>query len=329
MASALTLLAPNAAALIVAVIADLVLGDPVYPLHPVRLMGATLSRVEDVLRLLRLDGYFGGVLLFLALADFWIGLICFLLLALGMSAIWLGWAFHIFLLYSFLALGDLLHHVRRVERAAQRGDLTAARAAVSALVGRDSDKMDIAACRRAAIESLSENLTDGFVSAVFWYALVGIPGVVLFKLVSTMDSMVGNKTPRYIRFGWCGARLDDAMNYIPARLTWLLIAFVALFVPGCSSAKATKFGWSQSGLLPSPNSGWSEAATAGAIQRRLVGPIWMKGDLVTDLWLGDSADPPASSHEDVRRAISLVAATGILAAALISAILFFLANRTA
>ena len=96
------------------------------------------------------------------------------------------------------------------------------------LVGRDIEKMDIAACRRAAIESISENFVDGVVSAVFWYALLGIPGLLLFKVASTMDSMVGYKTPPYFYFGWCGARLDDLMNYIPARLTWLLLGFFAI-----------------------------------------------------------------------------------------------------
>ena len=91
-------------------------------------------------------------------------------------------------------------------------------------MGRDTTAWTRAACRRAAIESLSENLTDGFISAIFWYVLPGLPGLVVFKVVSTMDSMVGYKTPRYLRFGWCGARLDDVMNFVPARLTWLLIA---------------------------------------------------------------------------------------------------------
>ena len=96
--------------------------------------------------------------------------------------------------------------------------------AVAKLVGRDTARMDGAACTRAAIESLSENLTDGFISPVFWYALGGLPGLSLFKVVSTMDSMVGYKTERYLRFGWCGARMDDWMNWIPARITWLLLS---------------------------------------------------------------------------------------------------------
>ena len=176
--------------------------------------------------------------------------------------------------------------------------------------------MDAAACRRTAIESLSENLTDGFVSALFWYALLGIPGLVLFKVVSTMDSMVGFKTPKYLRFGWCGARLDDVMNYLPARLTWLLIVFVAAVLPTCSARKAFAVGLGQNTLFPSPNSGWSEAATAGAIQRRLVGPVWRDGQLVTDLWIGDHRDPEAAMHDDVRRAIVLIIAAGLLAAVL-------------
>jgi adenosylcobinamide-phosphate synthase len=145
--------------------------------------------------------------------------------------------------------------------------------------------------------------------------------MLLFKIVSTMDSMIGNKTPRYVRFGWCGARLDDAMNFIPARLSLPLIAAVALFVPGCSATKAWRVGLAQHGRLPSPNSGWSEAATAGAIQRRLVGPIWMGGSLVTDVWLGLPSDPPASSHEDIVRAVIVSAVSGCLIALLAAAAL--------
>ena len=151
--------------------------------------------------------------------------------------------------------------------------------------------MDAGACRRAAVESLSENLTDGFVSPIFWYALLGLPGIVLFKVVSTMDSMVGYKTPQYLRFGWCGARLDDVMNYLPARLTWLVIALVAFVMPGFSGRKAWSVGLAQHGVLLGPNSGWSEAATAGALERRIVGPIWLRGVQVTDLWVGDPVGP--------------------------------------
>lgn len=321
MAFALTeLLAAHALVLALAVLVDLVIGDPAYALHPIRLIGRSLTAFETLLRRVRLDGYGGGVTLFLLLAIVWVGGLSAMVAAAGQLDRWAGWAAHAFLVYSFLALGDLLRHVWRVERALMRHDLPAARRAIANLVGRDTAPMDEGACRRAAVESLSENLTDGFTSPLFWYALGGLPGLVLFKIVSTMDSMVGYKTPRYLAFGWCGARLDDVMNFVPARLTWLLLASMATLLPGCSARKAYRVGLQQHHVLPGPNSGWSEAATAGGIQRRLVGPIWIHGAMVTDVWLGDPGDPPAASHEDLTRAVQLVTATGILAAAIAYAV---------
>jgi adenosylcobinamide-phosphate synthase len=129
-----------------------------------------------------------------------------------------------------------------------------------------------------------------------------------------MDSMVGYKTPRYLRFGWCGARVDDLMNWIPARLTWLMLGASALFIPRCSARKGWRIGWEQHAVVPGPNSGWSEATTAGAIQRRLVGPIWARGRLVTETWLGDPSDPPAGADGDFFRAAYLALATGLMGA---------------
>jgi len=226
---------------------------------------------------------------------------------------WAGVAVQLFLIYSLIALRDLVQHGWAVENAARAGDLPEARCRISRLVGRDTDRMDLAACRRAAIESLGENLTDGFVSPIFWYVIGGLPGIVIFKVVSTMDSMVGYKTAEYLRFGWCGARLDDVMNWLPARITWLLLAWCASVLRGCSGVKALRFGWRQHALIPGPNSGWSEAATAGGIQRRLVGQIWRSGRLVTELWLGDPGDPPAGDDSDIRRATMLVTSSGLLA----------------
>jgi adenosylcobinamide-phosphate synthase len=310
------LLGPHPIALAIAVPVDLAIGDPVYRWHPVRLIGHGLRSIEGLLRSIGADGYGGGIALFATLAVVALGIVAgAMLLSLALS-VWVAWTLHVFLVYSLLALGDLVHHVWRVERALTADDLTAARSAVAQLVVRDTDRMDAAACRRASIESLSENLTDGFASALFWYALLGIPGLVLFKVVSTMDSMVGFKTPQYLRFGWCGARLDDVMNYLPARLTWLLIVLVAAVLPTYSARKAFAIGISQNALFPSPNSGWSEAATAGAIQRRLVGPVWMNSKLVTDLWVGDPRDPAAATHDDATRAIILIIAAGLLVAIL-------------
>jgi adenosylcobinamide-phosphate synthase len=314
-------LSPDAALLTVGVVADLAVGDPVYACHPVRLVGSMLTWMEARLRHAGLDGYGGGILLFVGLATVSLGAVTAVMFAARSGSGGLAWFVHAFLLYSLLALGDLLHHVWRIEAAVRAGDLARARQAVSALVGRDTDRMDGGACRRAAVESLSENLTDGFVSPIFWYVLAGLPGLVLFKVVSTMDSMVGYKTPRYLRFGWCGARLDDLMNYLPARLTWLVIAALAALLPAYSGRKAWSVGLRQHRLLLGPNSGWSEAATAGALERQIVGPIWLEGVLVTDLWIGDASDPPLASGGDVTRAMMLVVSSGLLVAAVGGALL--------
>jgi adenosylcobinamide-phosphate synthase len=307
-------LRPNALILLVAVTADLAIGDPVSPLHPVRIIGRLLASLEIGLRRGGADGYAGGVILFVTLAAASVTGVTAIVVGVTRASSTFGWLTQVFFVYSFLALGDLIRHVWRVEQALAVDDLHAARARIAALVGRDVERMDAAACRRAAVESLSENLTDGFTSPLLWYALAGLPGLVTFKVVSTMDSMVGFKTPRHLRFGWCGARLDDLMNYLPARLTWLLIAAVAAALPSCSGRKAFRIGLSQHAILLGPNSGWSEAATAGGIERRLVGPIWMRGQLVTDAWVGDPADPPLQSRADILRSLTLTTASGVAAA---------------
>jgi adenosylcobinamide-phosphate synthase len=316
---------PDPAFLLLALVLDVAVGDPVYGWHPVRLIGRSLSVIERALRRSGFDGYVGGILLFVLLAAIWVFASSALTVYVANVDAWLGAAVHVFLLYSLLALGSLLRYGRRIENALRAKDLLGARAAVSELVGRDTAFMDPAACRRAAVESLAENLTDGVVSPLLWYAVGGLPLLIVFKVVSTMDSMVGYKSPEYVRFGWCGARLDDAMNFLPARVTWLLIVATAAVLPGYSASKALRCGLRDHDVLPSPNSGWSEAAAAGAVQRRLIGPIWNRGELVTDIWIGAPADPPLSTAADYDRAAVLVAASGVLAAAITLAVVVALA----
>ena len=315
----LTTLAADPRLLLCAVILDGLFGDPVYAWHPVRLMGATLSFFERMLRRLRLNGYAGGCILFLVLAVFWVGIVCVLAMLLHDLQTEIGWLFQAFVLFSMIALKDLCNHGLAIDRAA---DLNGMRKATAMLVGRDTQVMDAAACRRAGLESMSENAVDGFVSPIFWYVALGLPGIVLFKVISTMDSMVGFKTPQYRCFGWCGARLDDAFNFVPARSTFVVMVCVALFAPNCSARKALRIGWQQHARAPGPNSGWSEATAAGAIKRRLVGPIWQNGAQVTDVWLGDAGDPEGGQPGDMRRMCAFVIATCLLATGL--AILFLM-----
>ena len=319
----LTVLAPDPVLILCAVVLDGILGDPVYRWHPVRLMGHTLTGLERVLRRTGLDGYAGGCLLFLALAVFWVSVSAALALVLHDLHPALNAVYQVFVIYSMVALRDLCRHGLAIDRA---GDLEGARRAVSMLVGRDTSTMDAAACGRAGMESLSENAVDGFIAPLFWYALLGLPGIVLFKVISTMDSMVGYRTPRYAAFGWCGARLDDLFNLIPARLTYLLMAVVAFLLPGYSGRKALSVGWRQHALVPGPNSGWSEATAAGAVQRRLVGPVLQDGMLVTETWIGDEGDPEGGQAGDLRRMCLFVVVTCSLTTALAVLVLVVLAN---
>jgi adenosylcobinamide-phosphate synthase len=315
------ILEPNVYALLAAAIADYLLGDPAYRFHPVRLIGRLLQATETFLRALGATGYAGGIILFVVLAGASLFAVIALLLGAAAVSLVVAWLLHVFLVYSLLALGDLLRHGWNIEQALRRNDLPAAREAVSQLVGRDTAAMDAGACRRAAVESLSENLTDGFTSPLFWYVVAGIPGIVLFKVVSTMDSMVGYKSERYLRFGWCGARLDDVMNFVPARLTWLLLSLVACIVRDCSGPTAFRVGWRQHAILPGPNSGWSEAAAAGALRCRLVGPIWMNGALVTDTWIGEPGDPPLTTATQYDTANRLMTWSGGAAIAMACAVI--------
>ncbi|MCY4075969.1 MAG: adenosylcobinamide-phosphate synthase CbiB [Acidobacteria bacterium] len=309
-------LAPRADLLVLALALDLAFGDPSYRWHPVRLVGGLLVRIERALRAAGANGRGGGCVLFAVLAVAFGGGAAGVVV--GARAVHPGaaQAVHLFLLYSLIALGDLLAHAGAVDAAARAGDLHAARAAAARLVGRDTDRMDLAACRRSAMESLGESLVDGVVSPIFWYCVAGLPGILVFKVVSTMDSMVGYKTERYRRFGWCGARLDDLLNLIPARVSWLLVAAAAVVVPGASGREALRCGWWQHAVVPGPNAGWSEAALAGAIRRRLAGPIWSGGRLVTEVWIGEANDPPGGSADDYRRARRTTLAAAGLAAAL-------------
>ncbi|MDB5105469.1 MAG: cobD [Fibrobacteres bacterium] len=293
---------------------DIVLGDPQYRLHPIRVMGKALASAESRLRWFGLDGRFGGFLLFLSLAAGFDGAgwaVSFALRKAGEAAGapaygWaMDWIWRAYLGYSLLALGDLIRHGKRIAVATRRGDLAASRAATAMLVGRDVDSMDFAACNRAAVESLAESLCDGVIAPLFWFALLGLPGLILFKVASTMDSMVGYKDERYLRFGWFGARLDDVMNWIPARLCLGLIALFACLVPGYSGRKAWTVAIGQHALLPGPNKGWSETAAAGALDIRLAGPIRKHGILVNEIWIGPGDAPEGGAPRDVTRMITL------------------------
>jgi adenosylcobinamide-phosphate synthase len=299
---------------------DLLFGDPVYFWHPVRIYGQLIGLFEKILRRVGLDGKFGGFLLFLMVSA------CAETTALGVRHLLLernaivADLWFVFIGYTHIAVRDLLTHGWKVSDAIARGDLTKARAAVSMMVGRDVERLDLDGCGRAAVESLAENLTDGIIAPLLFYALLGVPGMVFFKVVSTMDSMVGYKNAKYADFGWFGAKLDDVLNYVPARLSAPMIALSAALTPGCSFWNSLKTVWRHHGKTSSPNSGWSEAAVAGAIGRKLGGPAWYEGVPGKTDWIGDDTLPPNVTEKEIRTTSIIIlltsAQTAILAAAI-------------
>jgi adenosylcobinamide-phosphate synthase len=285
---------------------DALVGDPVFAWHPVRLLGRWLAALESFLFGIGLNGYVGGVLLFVLLAGTVLPLCAgFLVLGYSLHPYGLDLAAGL-ILWACFALRDLIAHGERIAGAIVANDLSAARSAISMLVGRDTDKMDLRACGRGAVESLSENLVDGVLSPLAFALAFGPLGAVLFKITSTMDSMVGYKNERYVRFGWCGARLDDVANYLIARWCFGLLVILGGLLPGMSARKGWRAGVSQHALVPGPNSGWPEATMAGVLGVRLIGPIFKNGAQVCDLWLGEPTDPAGADHRDIRRCYALL-----------------------
>jgi adenosylcobinamide-phosphate synthase len=214
----------------------------------------------------------------------------------------------------FLAQRSLYDHVARVRDAFAAGGLAAARRAVAMIVGRDPDSLDEAGVCRAAIESCAENFSDGVAAPAFWFALFGLPGLIAYKAVNTADSMIGHRTPRHEAFGWAAARFDDLLNFLPARLSGLLVALAGPLAGGrihhaltimCRDAPNHR----------SPNAGWPESAMAAALGLALAGPRRYGARMVDDPFLNPEGRI-AAAPGDVARALRVLAAACVLHAGL-------------
>lgn len=210
-------------------------------------------------------------------------LLCVLIVTVGIRTIlsWLpfGWLVEMLLATAFLAQKELGRAVEAVSEAL-RQSLSAGREAVSHVVGRDPQALDEASVARAAVETLAESTSDGVVAPWFFLVLFGLPGIALYKAVNTADSMIGHLNDRYRDYGWAAARLDDVLNWIPARLTAMLITIACFFVPGASPSKAWATARRDARKHESPNAGWPESAFAGALGFQLGGPRSYDGEMV-------------------------------------------------
>ena len=185
-----------------------------------------------------------------------------------------------------IAQRSLYGHVRRVHTAFADGGINAARDAVSKVVGRDPSALDGSGVCRAAIETTAENFSDGVVAPAFWYLIAGLPGIAIYKAVNTADSMIGHRTNRHRAFGWASARLDDALNFLPARLSGVFTVLAAPLAGG-SIGDAWRVMRRDAHLHRSPNAGWPEAATAGALGIAIAGPRVYATGPVSDPFVND------------------------------------------
>ena len=293
---------------------DALLGDPDWMPHPVVFMGRAITALEHRLRA-RFPATPEG--------ELWGGRVLAAVLPLGTLVLsgvvcWgaealhpaLGLAVQTLWAWQALAAKGLAQESRRVYEELIRGDLPAARRAVSRIVGRDTEALSAEGVAKAAIETVAENASDGVIAPLFWFLLGGAPLALAYKAVNTMDSMVGYKNERYLYFGRAAAHLDDAANYMPSRLAALLwVAAAAL--TGCDSAGAWRIWRRDRRQHASPNSAQTESACAGALGVQLAGPASYFGEYYPKPTLGDPLRPVEPN--DILRADRMMYAASLLA----------------
>jgi len=323
---------------------DLVLGDPAWLPHPVVAFGKMISFGEHRLnkgRHRRLKGAILAVTLILIVffaAFFFRRLLNLPSLSREGAALGLL-IFDTLVVFFCLAGTTLIREVRAVFVAVDRS-LEEGRRQVARIVGRDTSELSAQEVRTAALETLAENLSDGVIAPLFWFALLGTPGMLAYKMVNTLDSMIGYRTERYRRFGTVAARIDDVANYIPARLTALLMILSSFLLPRSSFLAPpsslllprSSFLAPRSSLLTfvirngrnhaSPNSGWPEAALAGILDCRFGGPHYYFGELFDKPYIGEN--DRSLTTADMKRAVRVNRTVEVLMVLLTAATLFFI-----
>jgi adenosylcobinamide-phosphate synthase len=282
---------------------DILLGDPDYLPHPIRWMGKAIERLEPRLRQVPLPPTVCGLLFALGLASgTWLLTGLSLRVALALHPL-LKVGLEVICIYYCISARSLNDAAMSVSRSLQQNDLKRAKEKVARIVGRDVANYKAEDVARAAVETVAENLVDGVIAPFFFAAIGGAPLAMTYKMINTLDSMVGYKDEKYLLFGKASARLDDIFNYIPARLSIPVIALASqlLLAKGaCALHTAIKEGANHS----SPNAGLPEAAFAGALAVKLNGPNYYSGHLVEKPFIGVRFGKSATSH--IKKACDLM-----------------------
>jgi len=303
-------------ALLLGFLLDQLLGDPPGWPHPVRWIGRLVHFLEPWLRRC-LPERLGGIVLLMLVTTVASG---FTWLALELAG-WIHEAARLslatVLVYYGLAARSLASATRHVLEPCLRNEWPKARQRLSQIVGRDTDDLPPEQIYRACIETVAENTTDGVVAPLLYAALAGPVGLWVYKAISTLDSMVGYRNERYLRFGWASARMDDLANFVPARLTWLVLALAAQLTGG-RAGQALRVGWRDSRKHPSPNAAWAEATMAGALGVQLGGMSTYEGKPSQKPCLGAPEEPLTPGK--VGQAIRLMNVAAVLALVLACAL---------
>jgi adenosylcobinamide-phosphate synthase len=262
--------------LVTALLFDLALGDPRWLPHPVVLIGRLINSLDISLNRITSHKRSAGILLLLVTTGS-AGTAAWLFIR-GSSYLHplAGFLASAVISYTCLATRSLHHESALVADALAAGDIVEARSSLANIVGRDTSDLDEDGIWRALVETVAENTSDGIIAPLFWLTLTGPVGGMAYKAVSTLDSMVGYRNERYLQFGWASARMDDLLNFIPARLTALLMILAAPLA-GLSMKGSLLVTLRDRLKHPSPNSGHPEAAAAGALGIQLGGPSLYKG----------------------------------------------------
>ncbi len=294
----MTALIPN---LTIAYILDLLLGDPQWFPHPVRLIGFLIDKGESQCRKWISKELLAGAILTIGLILFSFASTYYILRFISSYSIILARVVEIILLYCCLSTKDLAVECNWVRTALEEGDLELARKKLSWVVGRDTDQLDPKEISRATVETVAENTVDGIVSPLFFAIIGGAPLAMAYKTINTLDSMIGHRNDRYIRFGKLAAYIDTAANWVPARITGFLFPLAAA-LSGFSGKKSFRTAWKDGANSPVQNSGIPEAAMAGALQVRLGGINFYKGQPSPTPYLGQSerALSPKTIQESIR-----------------------------
>jgi len=314
---------------------DLSIGDPHYRCHPVRMMGGGITFFERMLRRFRLDGLGGGIVLVLIMEIVSISVYISIRVLLHLIHPIPALCFDVFICYSCLALKDLMDHMKPVISGLASNNLSEAREAVAKVVGRDVRYLDKDGVGRAAVETMAENFVDGFFSPLFWFLAGGILAHILgfspvmlalglmiaSKVGSTLDSMVGYKSPEYAEFGKAGARLDDVVNFVPARLS-LGILFLGAWLSGLHPVNGLRMALKDRTKHDSPNAAHAESFVAGALHIRLGGPTVYHDGLKEKPWLGEGYVDP--TMEQIYRTMTLIRVSSWVSMAITFAVLLLI-----